>query len=161
MFRHGNSSSRTLAARLGSSGVRCRQALNSDGETYQGRTVKNEVDADRHPDKIGASCRPSRQKENTEEDRDYSRKDRPPPPGESDSTRPGRAEQPSHDKERSKHHGHSCSACVRVAKQKVSGHYADDRVQQVQEEAVPAKGAKRVYEPQHSADRKHPTQRQD
>src|SRR5262249_35470621 len=71
------------------------------------------------------------------------------------------AERSTHHEERCKQHGHTLRAGVRMADQEVSGNSTDERVQQVQEEAVPADGGKRVDEPQHSADRQYPAQRED
>src|SRR5690349_15372721 len=48
-----------------------------------------------------------------------------------------------------------------MANQEVSSRTTNDRIQQIQEEPVPAEGVKRVDEPNHPTDHEHPTERQD
>src|SRR5271169_1552185 len=143
---------RTLVptARSSSSGLHLGQALNGAGETCQSCAVEDKVDADGQSNEVGAGCGPSGQEVDAENNGDESRKDRPPPSRKLNYTRTDSQEQPSHDEEGGKQHGHSCRACVRVANQEVSGHPTDDGIQQVQKESMPTKGPNRIYEPQHS-----------
>src|SRR5208337_5599780 len=112
-------------------GLRIGQAVNGAGESRQGPTVENEVDANHDTNEKGASQRINGQNVHAETDGDESRKNRPPPPGELNNTRPGCPEQPSYDEEYSEHHGHSFCACVRVTNQEVSDPTPNERVQEV------------------------------
>jgi hypothetical protein len=135
--------------------------MNGASKSYQGSAVKDEVDTDRDSNKIGPGCMPSCQQVDPEYDRDESRKDRPSPPWELNSTGPSYAEKSSHDKQCSEHHGDTFRSRVRMADQKVSDYAAENRIQEVHEESSPRPGLKGVNEPHYSADGKNPTQRQD
>jgi hypothetical protein len=60
---------RTLPS-LGSSDLHFGQAVNGTSETRQCCTVKDEVDADRYPDEVGAGFRPTGQQLDAENDSD-------------------------------------------------------------------------------------------
>jgi hypothetical protein len=70
----------------GCSGLLFGQAANGGSETYQGRTVKDQVDADRDTNEVSAGCGLSGQQVDAQSRRDQARKGRPSPHGEPNDT---------------------------------------------------------------------------
>src|SRR5260370_7459447 len=83
------------------------EAVNRACESHKGGAIKDEIDADREPNEIGAGCGPNGQEVDAEKHGGQAGEDGPSPPGKLHHTRPGCAEHSSNDEEGGKEHSNS------------------------------------------------------